>query len=291
MVVVMAHSHHHHHDDAADPQDGLAEILDLDAKVFAPYLAAVTTRLADLTGDGVKHIVDIGAGTGTGTLALLERFPDARVTAVDSSPAMLARLTAAARGRGVGDRVHTLETDAGAGLPGLEDVDLVWASASMHHLDDPTRALAGIGAALRPGGLLAVLETDRMPRFLPDDAPAERPGLEARCHEALTAIRTEQMPHLGADWGALITAAGFVVEDEQTERLDLGAPLPVDLGRYAYVVLSRIRGAVEERVDAADLAALDALLDDGPQGVRRRDDLRVRSTRQLWIARRGQAVS
>ncbi|NUR90523.1 MAG: class I SAM-dependent methyltransferase [Nonomuraea sp.] len=278
-----AHAHAHAHDDHA--QDGLAEMLDLDAELFAPYLTDVTGRLARLAGDDVKHVVDLGAGTGTGTFALLDRFPAARVTAVDSSPEMLARLTGKARAAGLGDRVRTVTADAGAGLPGVADADLVWASASLHHVDDPATALAGIRAALRPGGLLAVAELDGLPYFLPEDVPADRPGLETRCRAALDTLHAYQMPHLGADWAALVTAAGFTIEEERTEHLELRAPLPATAGRYAYLVLSRVVDAITGRVDPADQAALSALLDGGPQDVRHRDDLVIRSTRHLWAAR------
>ncbi|MFE6937345.1 class I SAM-dependent methyltransferase [Streptomyces sp. NPDC057699] len=285
------HHHEHGHDHGRDhadtgQDDVLAEVLDLDAAVFAPYLNAVTGRVADLAGDGVTHVVDLGSGTGTGTFALLERFPGARVTAVDSSPAMLARLVEAARAKGLGDRVDTLETDAGAGLAGLTDADLVWASASLHHVDDPAAALTGVRAALRPGGLLAVAELDGLPRFLPDDAVAGRPGLEARCRAALDGLHAEQVPHLGADWAALLAAAGLTVEEERTELLELRAPLPAGTGEYAHLVLGRIHGALDGRADPADLAALSTLLDGGPADVRHRDDLVVRSARQLWVARR-----
>ncbi|MFF9686860.1 class I SAM-dependent methyltransferase [Streptomyces sp. NPDC014623] len=293
MTSSASHTHHHgpgheHGHGQADTgqDDALAVVLDLDAEIFAPYLTAVTRRVAELAGDGVTHVVDLGSGTGTGTFALLERFPHARVTAVDSSPAMLARLGGAARAKGLGDRVRTLETDAGAGLAGLTDADLVWASASLHHVDDPAAALDGVRAALRPGGLVAVAELDGMPRFLPDDAVPGRPGLEARCREALEGLHAERMPHLGADWGVMLAAAGLVVEDERTERLELRAPLPAGVGRYAHVVLDRIRGALDGRADPADLAALGTLVDGGPADVRHRDDLVVRSTRRLWIARR-----
>ncbi|MFJ4001188.1 class I SAM-dependent methyltransferase [Streptomyces parvus] len=292
----MAHAHQHHHgqhhhtphrhdqhrhDDGATP-DGLPEILDLDAALFAPHLTALTGRIACLAGDDVRHIVDLGSGTGTGTFALLEQFPTARVTAVDSSPAMLERLVSAARERGLGDRVRTLEADAGAGLPGVADADLVWASASLHHLDDPATALAGIRAALRPGGLLAVAEVDGMPSFL-DGGPGE---LEARCRAALDGLHAERLPHRGADWGSLLTAAGFSVEQERAEPWELRAPLPEGAGRYAFLVFERIRGSLDERVDADDLAALDRLIDGGPEDVRHRDDLVVRSTRRTWMARR-----
>ncbi|MEW2544653.1 methyltransferase [Streptomyces sp. NPDC047002] len=283
-----AHGNHGHPapgQGAALP-DGLAEMLDLDAGLFAPHIAGLTGRIARLARGPVTRVVDLGAGTGAGTLALLERFPGARVTAVDTDPDMLARITATADARGLGARVRTLEADAGAGLPGVEDADLVWASASLHHVADPAAALAVVRAALRPGGLLAVAELDGLPRFLPDDAVPARPGVEERCRALLDAVHAEQVPHLGADWSALLAAAGFAVEEQRTDRLALSAPLPEGAGRYAHLVLGRIRAVVEDRADPADLAALDTLLDGGPQDVRHRGDLVVRSTRATWIARR-----
>ncbi|WP_326701044.1 methyltransferase [Streptomyces sp. NBC_01754] len=289
----MAHSHSHSHAHPPRPdgtgggqQDGLTEMLDLDAAVFGPYLATVTDRIARLAGDGVTRIVDLGAGTGTGTFALLERFPAARVTAVDSSPEMLARLTAAARDRGTAERVRTLRADADEALAGLTDTDLVWASASLHHLDDPGGTLAAIRSALRPGGLLAVAEMDGVPRFLPGDAVADRPGLEDRLRAALDELHAEAVPHLGADWGVRLTAAGFTVERADTTRLELRAPLPEGTGRYAFLTLTRVRDALDGRADPADLAALGLLLDGGPHDVRHREDLAVRSGRELWVARR-----
>lgn len=286
------HGHHHAHGDGhghahtAQDDDTLVAVLDLDAAIFAPYLTEVTARIAELAEDAVTHVVDLGAGTGAGTFALLERFPHARVTAVDSSPSMLALLAGRAREKGLQDRVRTLETDAGAGLGDIEDADLVWASASLHHVDDPAAALAGVRTALRPGGLLAVAEMDGMPRFLPEDAVAGRPGLETRCREALGALHAEQVPHLGADWGTLLTGAGLTVEQERTEAMELRVPLPDGVGDYAHLVLGRIRGALDGRADPADLDALATLLDGGPADVRHRDDLVVSSTRQLWVARR-----
>ncbi|MFB8266785.1 class I SAM-dependent methyltransferase [Streptomyces sp. NPDC055955] len=277
-------THAHEHE-----QDGLAELLDLDAKLFAPYLAASMRRIAEVAevaaGD-VKRIVDLGAGSGTGTFALLKQFPSAQVTAVDSSAHMLERLTRTAAARDLDPRVHPLEADAGTSLPGVTDADLVWASASMHHMDDPAATLDIIFKALRPGGVLAVAELDGMPRFLADDAVPERPGLEGRCREVLTTLHDEGVPHMGADWGALLTSAGFTLEEERTESLELRPEAESSAGLYAHGTLSRIRGALVGRIDPADLEALDALVNGGPADVRHRDDLVVRSTRQLWIARR-----
>lgn len=280
------HRHGHAALDGAGPRDGLARLLDLDAELFAPYRAGVLDRLAHLAGDGVSRITDLGAGTGTGTFALLERFPGARVTAVDTSPDMLALLTAAARERGLDGRLATLEADVTEGLPGPAGADLVWASAALHHFGDPAASLAGIRAALRPGGLLAVAEMDGMPRFLPEDVVPDRPGLEGRLRAALDALHAERVPHLGDDWGAHLTAAGFTVELEHAEDLELRAPLPEGAGLYAYLVLGRVRETLDGRVAGEDLAALDALVGGGPDDVRHRDDLVVRSRRELWVARR-----
>ncbi|MFE5026024.1 class I SAM-dependent methyltransferase [Streptomyces sp. NPDC056656] len=277
-----AHSHGAH----THEQDGLAELLDLDADLFAPQLAAAMRSIAELAGDDVERIVDLGAGSGTGTFALLKQFPSAQVTAVDSSSHMLEQLTRTAAAKNLDARVHLLEADAGTGLPGVTDADLVWASASMHHMDDPAATLDIIFKALRPGGLLAVAELDGMPRFLADDAVPEHPGLEGRFREALTTLHAEEVPHMGADWGALLASAGFTLEDERTENLELRPPAGGSAGLYAHGTLSRIRGALDGRIDQADLEALDTLVNGGPADVRHRDDLVVRSTRRLWIARR-----
>jgi SAM-dependent methyltransferase len=277
-----AHSHGTH----THEQDGLAELLDLDAVLFAPQLAAAMRSIAALAGDDVERIVDLGAGSGTGTFALLKQFPSAQVTAVDSSSHMLEQLTRTAAAKNLDARVHLLEADAGTGLPGVTDADLVWASASMHHMDDPAATLDLIFKALRPGGLLAVAELDGMPQFLADDAVPERPGLEGRFREALTTLHAEEVPHMGADWGALLASAGFTLEEERAESLELRPQSGGSAGLYAHGTLSRIRGALVGRIDPADLEALDTLVNGGPADVRHRDDLVVRSTRQLWIARR-----
>ncbi|WP_373465797.1 trans-aconitate 2-methyltransferase [Streptomyces sp. V3I8] len=59
--------------------------------MLAERLASVTVWLPVEAG-GPCHIVDLGCGTGAGTLALLQRLPGAQVTAVDTSAAHLRRI-------------------------------------------------------------------------------------------------------------------------------------------------------------------------------------------------------
>ncbi|MEU4049963.1 class I SAM-dependent methyltransferase [Streptomyces olivaceus] len=272
---------HHGHDDS-----GQAEILDLDAEVLAEHLASITAWLP--LGGEPRRIVDLGCGTGAGTFALLDRFPEAHVTAVDVSAGHLRLLREKAGARGVEERVRTVQADLDSGhWPGLGSPDLVWASASMHHMAHPDRALANVRELLAPAGLLAVVELAGFPRFLPADAPAGRPGLEERAHAATNSFHAEHVPHRGADWGPMLTAAGFTVEDERTVTVDIEGTHSDAIGRYALGSLQRIRGVAAPALGAEDLAALDELLDtDGPNSLLRRDDLAVRTERTVWAARR-----
>ncbi|MGY1747144.1 class I SAM-dependent methyltransferase [Blastococcus sp. SYSU D00695] len=280
-------AHRHTHDDP-----GLQlRVLDLDAEVLGEVTAGIVRSLPLVAPP--RQVVDLGCGTGAGTFALLDRFPDAEVTAVDAAEEHLHRLQERAGERGVQARVRTVRADLDAGRwPDLGEPDLVWASASMHHMTDPGGVLARVHGLLRPGGLLAVVELAGFPRFLPADAPEDRPGLEERCH-AVTDRRTAgHLPHRGADWGPALTAAGLAVVDSRTIAVDLAAadlPAPARdaVGEYALAGLGRLRPAVADALSPEDLAALDRLVDPaGPGSVRRRADLGVRTERQVWVARR-----
>jgi methylase of polypeptide subunit release factors len=82
----LAHSPHHSAPYGRRQEhgtDGQAEIPGLDAEVLAERMASITAWPPLKTGP--RQIVDPGCGTGAGTFALLDRFPDAHVTAVDAS--------------------------------------------------------------------------------------------------------------------------------------------------------------------------------------------------------------
>ncbi|MFF1874483.1 class I SAM-dependent methyltransferase [Kitasatospora herbaricolor] len=279
------HDGHRHQGPEGDAHDQ-TELLDLDAEVLAEHTASVIAWLP--VGPGPRRIVDLGCGTGAGTLALAEHFPAAELTAVDSSAAHLERLREKAAAAGAADRVRLVEADLDApAWPDLGRPELVWASASMHHMADPDRTLRQVHDLLAPGGLFAVVELAGFPRFLPADAPADAPGLEERCHAALDRHHAEQLPHRGADWGTSLRKAGFTVEGERTITVDIASPRTDAVGRYALSGLRRMRGGIESALSPEDLAALDRLLDaDGPQSILRRDDLSVRTERTVWAARR-----
>lgn len=285
----MGHAHQHsaghgrHHEHEAG--HGQAVVLDWDAHVLAEVNADIIEQLPLPTPP--RHIIDLGCGTGTGTFALLDRFPDAVVTAVDSSAEHLERLRDRATDRGLHDRVRTVQADLDAAdWPELVAAELIWASASLHHLADPLSMLRRLHDVLAPGGLLAVIELAGLPRFLPEDQPADRPGLEERLHAAGEQDFAGRMPHRGADWGPTLSAAGFVVEQERTISVHIAASADTGVGAYALAALQGLRSSVADRLSPVDRDALDRLVDvDSPDNVTARTDLVLRTERRVWAAR------
>ena len=276
--------HGQHHDHRAGHDQ--AVVLDWDAQVLAEVNADIIEQLPLPTPP--RRIVDFGCGTGTGTFALLDRFPHASITAVDSSAEHLRRLRDKATDRGLHDRVRIVQAVLdGADWPQLVAPELVWASASLHHLASPDDSLRRLHDLLAPGGLLAVVELAGFPRFLPDSAPAHRPGLEERCHAATAPDFADHLPHRGADWGRMLVAAGFAIEHQRTIAVRIDAAGNAGVGAYALAGLRGIRRSVAGKLSPEDLTALDRLLDTGgADSVLARTDLVLRTERQVWAARR-----
>jgi SAM-dependent methyltransferase len=277
----------HGHDDEA-----LTELLDLDGEVLRDYLDQATAWIAASAQPPVTRIVDLGAGTGTGTFALLRRFPDARVTAVDLDPRRLDRIQARARDLGLAHRVTVAAADLDQPFPDLGPADLVWASMALHHMADPARTLTQVFGLLRPGGSLAIAETtalESFPRFLPAtvSVAGAAPGLEDRVHQLLASLLSDEVPELGADWGSRLAAAGFEVAADQAFHVVLDPPLPAQAGRYAQLTLDRLRTGLSDRLTPTDQQALATLAaPEGPASVLHRPDLTIRVTRLTWLARR-----
>jgi trans-aconitate 2-methyltransferase len=98
----------------------------------------------------VQRAVDLGCGTGELTRAIAERWPEATVLGVDSSPDMLA----AARPRSMAGRLGFAQGDVRtfAGGP----FDLVVSNATLQWVPDHPALLPRIAALVAPGGTLAV---------------------------------------------------------------------------------------------------------------------------------------
>jgi SAM-dependent methyltransferase len=104
--------------------DVLADLLALPRRISA--------ALVEASGIEVEHVVDLGSGHGPYLTLLLETFPQARGTWVDSSPPMepLARESLS----GFGDRVSYVLGDI-EDLPalGLDPAQVIVSSRAIHH--------------------------------------------------------------------------------------------------------------------------------------------------------------
>lgn len=106
-----------------------------------------------------RRVVDLGCGTGSLTLRLAARWPQAEVTGVDGSADMLAR-TAAQGSAAPGLRWLQADIADTAVWSGAQPVDLIYSNAALHWLPDHGRLFPALLDRLTPGGLLAV----QMPR-------------------------------------------------------------------------------------------------------------------------------
>ena len=107
--------------------------------------------LARVEAERPQVVVDLGCGPGTLTALLAERWPDARITGVDSSPEMIAR--AAGLGSPVQFVVGDVRTWADEAWPGATDV--LVSNATLQWVPGHLDLLPGLLRAVRPGGWLA----------------------------------------------------------------------------------------------------------------------------------------
>lgn len=103
-------------------------------------------------------VADLGPGYGHFTLRMARAVePDGVVYAIDASQGTLDDLVAAARKRGITTlRPIRVARDR---LEVPEPVDLLFVSATYHHLPDPVRYFADARRHLRPGARLVILES------------------------------------------------------------------------------------------------------------------------------------
>jgi tRNA (cmo5U34)-methyltransferase len=195
-----------------------ADEYDAQIRRFIPHyeeMIATGVEVLSALAPAESHIVDLGAGTGALSAAVLAGLPGSRVTVLDVDEEMLAE----ARGRlaGFGDRVSFEQASF---LDPLPAADAVVASLSLHHvhdLDAKTELYRATHDALSPGGVLlnldaAVSEGARLNRLVFDRMAARMADhgitdAEARRHFASWADEDRYFP-LDAELAAL-RAAGF----------------------------------------------------------------------------------
>lgn len=242
--VMTSHDHHSAQDPWHDLPEGFADRLAVGARLSTPVRSAALERAALALDASPSAIVDLGSGIGADAVALAERFPSARVHALDVSAELLEHLAATASAAGVADRIDAhridLNEDWSAAIP--DGVDLAWASLSLHHLDDPAAAIRRVFASLRAGGVFVLTELGA------DDKGA---------------MQAVYGTHAATDWGRLLADTGFasieLSEHERVARAD-----DDDDDDFSRSVWTAVRpGSESSTVREVDVAVLGG----GPAGL------------------------
>ena len=101
------------------------------------------------------NVFDLGCGPGNSTELLVARYPDAAVTGLDNSPAMLERAAKTC------PAARYVEADLAGWTPGTVP-DLLFSNATFQWVPDHLSVLERLGATLAPGGVLAVQMPDNL---------------------------------------------------------------------------------------------------------------------------------
>jgi len=131
---------------AAGTYDQLSQVQRAIARELVFRAASDLGHNLDLTP---ATILDLGAGTGHVTEAASSQWPQAKITALDAAPAMLAAL------QGKFPDVTILCADA-VNPGSIGAYDLILSSMMLHWLPDPRAALAQWRRLLAPGGRIHV---------------------------------------------------------------------------------------------------------------------------------------
>ncbi|MGN9777292.1 trans-aconitate 2-methyltransferase [Micromonospora sp. H33] len=174
--------------------------------------------LARVPADRPRAVVDLGCGPGTLTATLADRWPDSRVTGLDSSPEMVHRAAA------LGGPVEFAVADVRDWRPG-PDTDVVVSNAVLQWVPGHQDLLSRWARELPPGAFLAVQVPGNF------DAPSHRALRAVAGRPAwrgvLGPLLREAPVEDPVGYAHLLVAAGCAVDAWETVYVHL-LPAPAD---------------------------------------------------------------
>lgn len=115
--------------------------------------------LSQIEIEAPRRIIDIGCGPGNSTILLKYRWPDADITGIDLSQAMIEQAK-----KDYPD-IRFITGDAGGDLSHLGWFDVLFANASLQWIPDHPHLIPRLFGMVNPGGVFAaqIPQFDRMP--------------------------------------------------------------------------------------------------------------------------------
>lgn len=165
--------------------------------------------LARVPAEAPGTVVDLGCGPGTLTALLVERWPDARVTGVDSSPEMVARAQPA-------DHLRFEVADLRDWARDAEPVEVLVSNAALQWVPGHLDLLPALAGRVRPGGWFAFQvpgNFDQPSHVLRRELAAETP-YDAHTRDVATPDAHDATTYLHA-----LTALGCTVDAWETTYL------------------------------------------------------------------------
>jgi SAM-dependent methyltransferase len=182
-----------------------------------PLVPGLTGRLSQ----GID-VADVGCGSGHAVNLMAEAFPRSRFTGYDVSAAGIAAARREAERMGLGNA--RFEQRDAARLGEANRFDFITTFDAVHDQARPDLVLAGIAAALRPGGVYLCVDTAASSRLAENlDHPLGTFLYTISCMHCMTVSLADGGMGLGTMWGeqtarTMLREAGFT--SVKAERLD-----------------------------------------------------------------------
>jgi ubiquinone/menaquinone biosynthesis C-methylase UbiE len=233
------------------------------------------------------QVLDVPGGDGFYASRLAARLgPAGKLVLADASDEYLERASGKLRPLAGRTGIDLAKADVYA-LPFDDDrFDLVWCARSLITLDDPAAALRELARVTRPGGTLAVLESDEFHHLILP-WPVE---LELSVHRAMQEASRRKY----GDRGRLAPArrvrrhlldAGLLTPRKKSVAADRYAPFDPAAARFLRLHLDALARLVRPLLREAERPAFDRFVDaDSPEGVHRRPDAELTCLNVLHTA-------
>jgi SAM-dependent methyltransferase len=197
------------------------------------------TLIADLGLPAGSQGLDVGCGVGLYSLWLAEAVgPNGRVVGIEPSAERVDAARSLVAGALGAPRLQFREGDGTKLDVSDGSLDWVWCGDVLHHIQDTGRALAEFARVVRPGGKIAIKESQLLHGvFLPG-----HPALERRIRQA----ETDRSRDEGGEFSfeerrqrtvMSLRAAGLRVESFRTYLLERRAPLSAAARTYIQQVV------------------------------------------------------